>query len=491
MGDDDQRGHGTSVAGLAVYGSFVDQLEDGGLTARFNIASAKVVDAEGKFDDDETVPSTIDIAIRRLHAEFGCRVINISLADCKRLVGERPSSWAMVIDNLARELDLVITLSAGNNQIRSARFAADGLGIYPSYMLENEHRLYEPASSVNALVVGSLAHGNGLDDADEEHADIQPLTQLDEPSPFSRCGPGYKNCIKPDIAEYGGTAIWQGFNDSLNANRDSCGILTLAANYTEQLFSFRHGTSFAAPTAAFKAAVIREELPNVTANTVRALMAISADNPKSLLAKTDTADTQGKRNHLNFSGYGITNLADALESEDSRPVLYAEDTLKVDTFAVYEVPIPEDFQTVKGTRHIRVALAFDPLVRKTRKDYIGIKMGFHLVKGESQQDVFDKFRKWEQQDKDDHGDPFNFEGTTWQCKMEPPATTRELGTLQVGTFVAKRDISHYGDRYFLAVRCEGKWAKEIVGEQRFSVAVQLWHEANLELYQSLAVEVQV
>lgn len=52
-----------------------------------------------------------------------------------------------------------------------------------------------------------------------------------------------------------------------------------------------------------------------------------------------------------------------------------EDSLPIDRFAIYEVPIPTDFQTVKGVRHIKVSLAFDPPVRNSRKEYMGVKMG--------------------------------------------------------------------------------------------------------------------
>jgi hypothetical protein len=75
---------------------------------------------------------------------------------------------------------------------------------------------------------------------------------------------------------------------------------------------------------------------------------------------------------FNLLGYGLPDVARALESEDNRVILFAEDTLATDKFAVYEVPIPDVFQT-KGARQIRVALSFDPPVRHTRLDYADLK----------------------------------------------------------------------------------------------------------------------
>lgn len=486
LGTDDEQRHGTSVAGIATYGSIADQINAGYLQPQFRIASAKVVNGHGHFADEIPVPAIIEEAIRRLHAEFGCRVINISLADIKRTVGGRPSNWATVLDNLARELDLVILVSAGNTKTASTHIANGGIAAYPGYMLETDNRLYEPASAVSAMVVSSLAHGNGLTPQDAEFPDIVALTDVHDPSPFSRCGPGYRESVKPDLAEYGGTAVWQGFAGVLTATRDSCGVLTLDANYTQNLLTFRHGTSFAAPAASYKAASIRQTLPDASANLVRALLALSAEHPGQLLART--AGT-GRRDYLRFAGYGVADIDRAIRSDDVRPVLYAEDTLGLDRFAVYEVPIPPNFQTEKGIRHIRVALAFDPPTRNSRKEYVGVSMNFRLVRGVSEQEVFDRYRRWEQVDRDEIGDPYTFEKSSADCPMEPIPSSREGGTLQVATFTAKKNIESYGDKYFLVVRCEGKWASGIVDDQNFSVAVQMWHEAQIEIYQHLAVPV--
>lgn len=472
------------MAALATYGSISQQLQQDRLSPRFRVASAKVVDANGKFDEERTIADIIEEAIRRLYGEFGCRVINISLADIEHLVGGRPSNWAMTLDNLVRELGLIITVSAGNISEISERIEDEGPGIYPHYLLEDEHRLYEPASSVNSLVVGSLAHSNGLMPSEEEDADIVALTALHHPSPFSRSGPGFNNGIKPDLVEYGGTAVWLGYNSRLSGDRPSCGVLTLNPNYLQSLMEYRHGTSFAAPAAAFRAAALLEEFPGRSANFIRALIGLSTDHPDSLV---DRVATENGREHYRYAGYGVAELDFALASEDGRVIMAVEDSLAVDRFAVYEVPIPTDFQTVRGRRHIKVSLAFDPPVRNSRKEYFGISMNYKLVRGKSAEDVFDKFRSWSKEEKDEAGEALNFEGQSWFCKMTPLSTMQEAGTLQVGTFVARRDMSEYGDSYYLVVRCEGKWAAKLVEQQTFSVAVELWHEAQLALYQQVAV----
>ena len=80
-------------------------------------------------------------------------------------------------------------------------------------------------------------------------------------------------------------------------------------------------------------------------------------------------------------GHGQVDLERAAVSDDARVVLYGEDELATDHFAVYRVPIPEPFQTERGERCIRMTLAYDPPVRHTRTDYGGVGMSFRLIRG--------------------------------------------------------------------------------------------------------------
>jgi Subtilase family len=86
LGDDDQRGHGTPVSGIAIYGDIRQHLENRSFNPRFRLASAKVVNQEGLFDDHELVPNQMERAVRSLHGEYNCRVINISLGDIRHPV---------------------------------------------------------------------------------------------------------------------------------------------------------------------------------------------------------------------------------------------------------------------------------------------------------------------------------------------------------------------------------------------------------------------
>jgi hypothetical protein len=485
LGDTDEKGHGTPVAGIASYGDIREQLNAGTLNPKFYIASARVVNHAGTFDDRRLVPEQFESAIRRLH-EIGCTVINISLGDMSRPAGNKAGPWAAILDDLARELDLVIVVSAGNaDRTKLLKQYGDGIaGAYPNFLKHRSNRVLEPATGINVLSVGSLAHSNGLEEGDGEFVGIQPITREGQPSPFTRVGPGINGMIKPDLVDFGGTALFDGTIQNLvdGRNRSAAGVISLHNLYLQRLLTSVSGTSFSAPLVAFKAAMIRSSFPNMSANFTRALLALSAEYPEAAVNLL-----QSRADIVTVLGYGQPHVDSALFSDDNRVILFREDELPIDKFAIYEIPIPKAFQTEKGRRQIRVCLAYDPPVRHTRLDYAGIEMSFELVRGTTESDVFDHFRKWEKQE----GKPFKVANNK-RCKMHPGSRLRERGSLQCSTFRTMANVEHYGDTYFLAVRCEGGWAstKEEM-KQRFAIVVELRHESNIELYQRVQERVRV
>ena len=222
--------------------------------------------------------------MRRVHDEYGCRVINISLADIKRPVGSKPSAWASALDTLARELDIVIIVSAGNaSNSWLASFGDSIVGRYPNFLFDESNRILEPGSAVNVLTVGSIAHSNGLSTIDADNVGVRPIAQIQQPSPFTRIGPGANKVLKPDLVDFGGTAVFDGPTQRLQSgsNRANAGILSTHHQYLQQLFKFQSGTSFAAPLVAHKAAMLFENFPNASANLIRAFLALSGTSSTS------------------------------------------------------------------------------------------------------------------------------------------------------------------------------------------------------------------
>jgi hypothetical protein len=155
--------------------------------------------------------------------------------------------------------------------------------------------------------------------------------------------------------------------------------------------------------------------------------------------------------------------------------------LATDQFALYRVPLPK-FQTTKGERYIRVSLAFDPPVRHTRLEYLGLRLNYHLIRGMTPDAIFEHFRQRTKEE-----GRFEDLPPTSKCALAPSRDLRGTSTLQKATFKMARNVDRYGDDYYLVVAAERRWAGEEITHQRFAVAVELEHEAQINIHQQLRV----
>lgn len=483
-------GHGTSVAGAALFGDLRNAIPAGVLEPVGRLAVAKVVNDDGRFPERRTVPRVMDTAIRTLHADQGCRLFVLSLGDANaNLPQGRVGPWAATLDALARELDVLIVVSAGNRGRPRPFMSATSeelVTVYPTYLLEPENRLAEPAGAANVITVGSVAGGTGLDARHAHDANVRPIThEWGEPSPFTRVGPGAGGVRKPDVVDLGGTAVFDVPSVSLvGAPRlPAAGVITLNHRYTEQFLTASAGTSFAAPLLIHKAARLLLRMPNASANLLRALLVGAARSPDAFDLRLG-AMTAAER--VRIGGNGVVDPSRAAYSDDHRVVLYAEDTLEMDQFAVYRLPIPPEFRA-GGARTIRVSIAYDPPVRRTRNDYLGTKMDFRLLRGIDEAELFEHFR--DRDKKLDGAAPAV--PPKFKCKLQPGSDERANNTLQTASVTFKRDTVEYGEVYHLVVRCLSHWAVDQVLDQRFAVVVELEHQPEIRIYNRVRERVQV
>jgi hypothetical protein len=339
---------------------------------------------------------------------------------------------------------------------------------------------------MNVLTVGALAHGPGIDGAQLEDAKVRAITEFGHPSPFTRIGPGINGATKPDLVDYGGTMVFDAVVTRLRDGKElpSAGLVTLHHAFADSLFATASGTSYAAPFVAFKASQLLRRFPSATANLLRALLVGASEVPQEAVERLAGLDKDAVRH---VCGHGLADLERAAFSDDARVVLYAEDELAYDYFAVYEVPIPSEYQAGKGRRAIRVTLAFDPPVRHRRKDYIGTKMSFRLVRGCTSEFIFEHYKKRSTPDGPIPELPKRFD-----CAFDMGSTQRETGTVQTGRVVFQRDLSQYGDAYYLIVRCEAGWAVSLPEQkQRFALVVELSRQAEVQLYARMRARVRI
>ncbi len=256
LGSADDFGHGTRVGGVAVFGDLRAQLAAGRLNRGARLCSAKVVNNQGDFDDRHLVPTQMREAITTLNRQIGCRIFVIALGDTKRPYdGGKVGTRAATLDELARELDVLIIVSSGNRSPRSGNRLEQAVTEYPRYLLEETNRFFEPAGAMNVLTVGALAHGEGLDSALAEDVRARPITREWEPAPFTRIGPGVGGATKPELVDIGGTLVFDPVTARLRRGEDlaSAGVHTLHHAFVDRLFTAGSGTSYSAPRVAFGA----------------------------------------------------------------------------------------------------------------------------------------------------------------------------------------------------------------------------------------------
>lgn len=486
----DTHGHGTRVAGVAVYGDVRAAHGTGKFQSPIRIFSARVLNEYNAFDDEKLVYSQMREAIRMFVAQpYDCRVFNISLGTSQTFNDGKQPQWAEQLDLLAREMGVLIVVSAGNIQTATNNPAdAEALATsYPGFLLELDARIVDPATAALAVTVGSI---NLYDEPAVRHgADkndlIRQVGKRNQLSAFTRLGPGVRGAVKPEFVDGGGGLAWSGTSSMRRISNDNgLAVMSLSKDPTERLFHFDVGTSYAAPKVARAAALVWKRVEDaikreVDPNLVRALLAVSAKLPEGAADCFDKlTDSDRKAAMLRAYGYGQVDEDLLLASSDRRVVLFSQDRLAMDHFAIYEIPLPQEFKRAKGNKRVTVALAYDPPVRRRRLDYLGVAMDVMLIRGKSIDEIEKAYAKL---DKDEAADSA-FNGK-FKAKLEPtPGAGPVKGTLQQGVWTFSREKDDMGETLHLVVRASRKWSED--EEQSYAVAIALEGDDG-NLYQRL------
>ena len=145
---EDEHGHGTMVGGLAVYGNVRACYTNGSFSSPVTLFSARVLNRDNRFDDEQLIVNQMRRAITTFRSTpHNCRVFNLSLGSSTPAFGdgiERQTIWAESLDLLARELKVLLVVSAGNFNEIFANNRVDAetvLTQYPNYLLRPSARI--------------------------------------------------------------------------------------------------------------------------------------------------------------------------------------------------------------------------------------------------------------------------------------------------------------------------------------------------------------
>lgn len=316
-GTDDKQGHGTRMAGVALYNDLKAALESTDkLTVPHELESVKILPPKGG-NPPELYGSVTERAVytAEITNPQAKRVLCMAVtAPYYNTDDGSPSSWSADIDNIT---------SGANEEDEKRLFLISAGNVQPSELLANKypdanilHRVENPGQSWNAVTVGAYA-GNVIIE-NEDYAGYQAVAEPDALSPYSSSSMlwNQKWPVKPDVVFDGGNVAFNG--DDYTECEDLELLTTDSRPHTSQ-FTIINGTSAATAQAAWFCARILDEYPDIWPETVRALMIHSAEWTPAMRRQfcSDDTKTKGRHQLLRMCGYGIPDLQKAIQCMDN------------------------------------------------------------------------------------------------------------------------------------------------------------------------------
>ena len=481
----DDHGHGTFVAGIALYDDVSELQREGRFVPELRLFSGRVL-GEGNEGDPGLIENQVERAVRYFLESYGCRVFNLSFGNPDRpYQGRHVSGLAVTLDALSRELGVLFVVPTGNYEGHDGgpdNWRED----YPRYLADPNARLLDPAPALSALTVGSLARYERHERWPYDVA-YRPVARADQPSPFTRSGPSVNRALKPDLVDYGGNMIvMSGAGDHLLRRAPGAGELSVSREFAAgRPFAEDAGTSFAAPRVANAAAKVFAEFPAGDVDLCRALLIAHAQVPRSCKDLFGN-DQEACRNVV---GYGRVDRSALYRSLDDCVTLWATESIPDRRHHFFEIPIPGVFwEDQQRVRELTVALAYRPPVRTTRVDYRASKISFKLVPADS----LDQVAKWFNAAED----PGAFERIPERSGgRRLSETARSRGTVQASKWRFTRPSQEIRDsRWFVVVtRNDPPWGRDMTREsESYALAVTLNDRftPRLRLDASLHAQVQ-
>ena len=494
----DLNGHGTAVAGVALYGDLEACNSTNYWHPELWIFNGRILDENAEFDSS-SIEKTLIEAVTYFVEEHQCRIFNLSLGNSNAPYDNRHiRGIAYVLDKLARDFNILFVVSAGNfsGSIDPDVPRHSWRDEFPEYLLADESIIIDPAPALNVLTVGSLARHNATFDAQRypEIGQFAPATE-NQPSPFTRHGPTIKGAIKPELVAMGGnlaSPIRTG--NELNAVMRGMGVLTCNSRFVgNTLFSEISGTSFAAPYITHLAGRLLNNYPKASANLLRALLVNNANMLSEIESsfpedmKKSYRSANGRDAFRDIAGYGAVDEGELFRSSQNAVVLMAEEKIENNSHHFFELPLPDDFlRSQRASREIRVTLSYCPAVRTTRIDYVATKMSFRLVKDQSLESVQRHFNHSTQ----DETKTRNDDATS---NRDISAELRGKGTVQSSTWRIKQPKP--SEKWFVVItRQDRDWGEALSFEQEdYALVVTVTDRENEEaqLYSQISQRIEL
>lgn len=410
-------GHGTEMAGLAVYGDLADVLpESGTVVVRNRVESVKILPPTGANRPDLYGAITAQAVARpEIVAPHRPRVFSLAITSTDGRDRGQPTSWSAAIDALAvgRTFDSsnqgLVYLDEGDEIAR--RLIVVSAGNVAPDRIDVQHLdrsdvepVHDPAQAWNALTVGATTEKADL--CDPALAGWSVVAARGDLSPWSTTSVAFGETwpIKPDVVFEGGNIAH--LSGDFAELLPELSLLSTYFKPAEKLFVLSNATSAATAQVARMAAIIRAEYPDFWPETVRAVVVHSARWTGTMNAHFDGASNKTARARLvRRYGFGVPSLKRALRSANDALTLVVQSAIRPFTkgqmreMHVHELPWPKGVLGELGEAwvRLRVTLSYfiepNPGRRGWRKRHRYASHGLRFEVKSPTDLTIDEFRK--------------------------------------------------------------------------------------------------
>ena len=418
-GTHDHLGHGSEMAGLALYGDLTAVLASTQpIALQHRLESVKILPPAGHAANPPDLYGavTAEAASRvEIQAPTRRRTFSMSISATDERDRGQPTSWSAAVDALAagRSFDPTTQgldyLDDGADPVHRL-FVLSAGNVDPG-ALQVEHLdrsdadpIHDPGQAWNALTVGAMTEKAAITDA--KWASWQPIARPGELSPWSTTGVTFADAwpIKPDVVFEGGNVV----RNAQGQANFPCPDLSLLSTYfkpADKSFVVSWATSAATAQAARLAALISAEYPSYWPETLRALVVHSAE--WSAQMQTHLRAASGKRARAKLVqryGFGVPSAERALRSANDALTLVAQSSIRpfvegrMGELHLFDLPWPRDVLAALGATAARLRITLSYFIEpnpgrrgwKTRHRYASHGLRFD-VKGPTES--LEEFRK--------------------------------------------------------------------------------------------------
>ncbi|GAA4282738.1 S8 family peptidase [Brevibacterium daeguense] len=371
------RGHGTSMAGLALYGDLEPLLTNSKkIGLRHRLESVRMYPARGErqvepLDYGTATVSAVALpeAVRRDRRRTFC----LTLSTEPDQPGE-PTLWSAAVDALAAGTDIV----RDGNELQllsvpepdSARLIVVAAGNASNY--EMDHRtnsvnspIQDPAQAWNAITVGAFTDLSRVP-SHPQYAGWQVVAQAGDISPHTTTSLYFSRTrwpIKPDICMEGGNVL----SDGAGLYEDRLPTLSLRStgHRNDVALTSANATSAATAQASRLATLAMERYPSYWPETVRGLLTHSAEWTEPMLQQLNNDKSKGARHTLlRQFGWGVPSEEAVLNSARGAVTMVAQDSFvpfsgekySMRHFRLHPLPWPADVLRDLGPAEVRLRI---------------------------------------------------------------------------------------------------------------------------------------